>query len=186
MKMTRAWGWLAAGVLAAGLNARYHDGGLQWAHQIAGRIEHHSTAVLALAFGRADQFLSEARLMAPRAESASCPFSKAVAEMQHRIEHSQAEFEDTEVQDFDVMSARKEAQWARLEANRVRMEAQFRARTIRLGMTPAAFTRVSLKGMPGPVVCPRVRVNIPRVPMMMMKMPMAREIQVDVANGDPI
>jgi hypothetical protein len=82
------------------------------------------------------------------------------------------------------MSARKEAQWARLEANRVRMEAQFTARTIRLGMTPAAFTRVSLKGMPDPVVCPRVRVNIPRVPM--MKMPIAREIQVDVANGDPI
>jgi hypothetical protein len=51
-------------------------------------------------------------------------------------------------------------------------------------MTPAAFTRVSLKGMPDPVVCPRVRVNIPRVPM--MKMPIAREIQVDVANGDPI
>jgi hypothetical protein len=184
MKMTQAWGWLAAGVLAAGLNARYHDGGLQWAHQIAGRIEHNSAAVLALAFGRANQFLSEARLMAPRAESASCPFSKAVAQMQHRIEHSQAEFEDAEVQDFDVMSARKEAQWARLEANRVRMGAQFTARTIRLGITPAAFTRVSLKGMPGPVVCPRVRVNIPRVPM--MKMPIAREIQVDVANGDPI
>src|ERR1700731_3246959 len=177
MKMTQAWGWLAAGGLAAGLNARYHDGGLLWAHQIAGRIEHHSAAVLALAFGRADQFLSEARLMAPRAESAACPFSKAVAQMQHRIEHSQAEFEDAEVQDFDVMSARKEAQWARLEANRGRMEAQFRARTIRLGMTPAAFTRVSLQGMPGPVVCPRVRVNIPRGPM--MKMPVAREIQVE-------
>src|ERR1700722_7724201 len=146
MKMTQAWGWLAAGVLAAGLNARYHDGGLLWAHQIAGRIEHNSAAVLALAFGRADQFLSEARLMAPRAESASCQFSKAAAQMQRRIERSQAEFEDAAARDFAFMHAREESEYPPLESNRVRLEAQLTARTIRLGMPPAAFTRVSLKG----------------------------------------
>ena len=43
MKMTQAWGWLVAAVLAAGLNASYHDGGLQWAHQIADRVEQRST-----------------------------------------------------------------------------------------------------------------------------------------------
>ncbi len=48
-QMTQAWGWLTAGVLAAGLNASYHDGGLQWAHQVADRVEHGSAAVLALA-----------------------------------------------------------------------------------------------------------------------------------------
>jgi hypothetical protein len=60
---TQAWGWLAAGVLAAGLNASYHDGGLQWLHQAVDQVEHGSAAVLALAGGHADLFLAEARLV---------------------------------------------------------------------------------------------------------------------------
>ena len=61
MKTTQAWGWLAAGVLAAGLNAAYHDGGLEWAHRIADRVQHGSAAVVALAGGRADQFVAAGR-----------------------------------------------------------------------------------------------------------------------------
>ena len=63
---TQAWGWLIAGVLAAGLNASYHDGGLQWAHEVAERVGHGSSAVLALASGNAERFLSEAQLVAAR------------------------------------------------------------------------------------------------------------------------
>ena len=44
---TQAWGWLAAAVLAAGLNSSYHDGGLQWAHEIVGSVQHNTGAVLA-------------------------------------------------------------------------------------------------------------------------------------------
>ena len=33
MKNTYAWGWLAAGVLALGLNGIYQDGGAAWAHR---------------------------------------------------------------------------------------------------------------------------------------------------------
>jgi hypothetical protein len=58
---TQAWGWLGAAVLAAGLNASYHDGGLEWAHNAVDQIQHRSAAVLALASGRADQFLAEAK-----------------------------------------------------------------------------------------------------------------------------
>ncbi len=65
-QMTQAWAWLTAGVLAAGLNASYHDGGLEWAHQVADRVEHGSAAVLALASGRADQVLSQAQLLTAR------------------------------------------------------------------------------------------------------------------------
>ena len=66
VKTTQAWGWLAAGVLAAGLNAAYHDGGLEWAHRIADRVQHGSAAVVALAGGRADQFVAEAALLSAR------------------------------------------------------------------------------------------------------------------------
>src|SRR5579862_1368566 len=95
MKTTQAWGWLIAGVLAAGLNASYHNGGLQWAHQVANRVQYGSAAVLALASGRADQFLTEERLLTvqdrPTQEHpASCRFATSMARVQNKIDRSQA------------------------------------------------------------------------------------------------
>src|ERR1700674_5537695 len=119
MKANQAWGWLAAGVLAAGLNANYYDGGFQWAHRVADRVGHSSAAVLALASGRADQFLSEAQMLTGRNEAISCPLGTMLARVQTGIAHSQPGLEH-----FDVMSAREQAQLAKLEANRARMEAQ--------------------------------------------------------------
>src|SRR5579862_2201205 len=37
MASEKAWYWLAAGVLALGLNGAYQDGEFQWAHRIADR-----------------------------------------------------------------------------------------------------------------------------------------------------
>lgn len=54
MKTTQAWGWLAAGVLAAGLNASYHDGGLPVAHEVVSRLEHRSEVLLTLASARTE------------------------------------------------------------------------------------------------------------------------------------
>src|ERR1700726_3932254 len=93
MKTNQAWGWLAAGVLAAGLNASYYDGGLQWVHRIADRVQQNATTVAAVASGRADQFLSEARILTARTQGASCPLSTAMALVQSRIARSEAGFE---------------------------------------------------------------------------------------------
>jgi len=38
MKTTQGWGWLAAGVLALGLNGFYQDGGAAWAHRIMDHV----------------------------------------------------------------------------------------------------------------------------------------------------
>ena len=130
--MTQAWGWLAAGVLAAGLNASYHEGGLQWAHLIADRVEHNSAAVLALASGRANQFLAEARLLTARNETASCPLARA--RVQSMIAQSPSG-------GFEVISAREEAQLARFEANRARMEAQIAAQTAHIRIATAHLPR---------------------------------------------
>jgi hypothetical protein len=173
MKMTQAWGWLTAGVLAAGLNASYHDGGLQWAHQVADRIEHGSAAALALASGRADQFLTEARLLTVRDETASCPWATTLARVRSRIDRSQA--------GWDVMSAREEAQLARLEANRARMEAQIAGQTAHLRIATMDFAPVDFKAIPAPVVCPRIRVSVPRLPM--IKAPV---IRVETASAGPV
>lgn len=116
MKANQAWGWLAAGVLAAGLNANYYDGGFQWAHRVGERIGQNSAAVLALASGRADQFLTEARMLSARNHSASCPLSATLARAHTRIARAQAGFDR-----FEAMSDRQQAQLANLEANRSRV-----------------------------------------------------------------
>jgi hypothetical protein len=171
MKTNQAWGWLAAGVLAAGLNASYYDGGLQWVHRIADRVGQNSAAVLAVASGRADQFLAEARMLTARNQTASCPFSTAMARVQSKIARSEAGFE--------VMSAREEAQLARFEASRARIEAQ----TARIRIPAAAFNPVAVR-MTGASVCPRVRVNVPRMPA--VKIPPIPAIHIDAASAGPV
>src|SRR5437588_8030080 len=81
----QAWGWLAAAVMAAGLNASYHDGGLRWAHRIANQVEHNTSAVMALATGHADQFMTEARYVASPSELAPCRFAAAMERAQEHI-----------------------------------------------------------------------------------------------------
>jgi hypothetical protein len=159
---TQAWGWLAAAVVAAGLNASYHDGGLEWAHQVADRIGYNSAAVLALASGRADQFVTEARLATAPDETASCSWSTALARVQTRVARRENAFAQVQ-----AMSAREEAQLARLEASRARIEAQVAAQTARLRIPAVAFpaSDMTMLDMKIPSLCPRVRVNLPRLPM---------------------
>src|SRR5450755_732763 len=161
MKMTQAWGWLAAGVLAAGLNASYHQGGLEWVHQIADRVEHSSAAVLDLASGHADQFVSEARLLADRDETSSCRLGTTLARVQSKIARSQRQFDN-----FEAMSAREEAQLVR--------------QTSHLRIATAAFAPVAFRAMPATPVCPRVRVNIPRLPR--IQIPAVPVIHIETAS----
>jgi hypothetical protein len=167
---TQAWGWLATAVLAAGLNSSYHNGGLEWAHQIADRVQHNTNAVLALATGNADRFLAEAQ-MASAQNSQSCPFSAALAAVRRSIAPMHSEQER-----FEAMTAREEAALARLEAHRARMEAQM----VRLNM--ANFNPVMVR-VPR-VVCPRVRVSIPRMPV--VRMPATPMVHVEYSGPGPV
>lgn len=198
MKMTQAWGWLIAGVLAAGLNASYHNGGLQWAHQVVDRVHYGSEAVLALASGRADQFLTEARLLTVQdrsrqdqpdqdqpdqdgsepapAQAVTCRFATNIARVQNRLDRSQAA--------FDRMQALSDRQQARLEAQRDRMEARIEAHLSKIRITTADFAPVAMSAMPSPVICPRVRVSVPRVPR--IEIPAVPVIHVDIASADPL
>jgi len=157
MKTTKAWGWLAAGVLAAGLNAAYHDGGLVWAHRVADRFEHVSEAVLALASGSGDRFFTEVRLAGGHDEAAFGGVDAALAQVQAKLADSEAG-----IARVDAMSARQQAQLARVQAVRARIEARIAARSARCrlapAIAPAAFVR-----MPVLPACPRVRV-IPPMP----------------------
>jgi hypothetical protein len=181
---TQAWGWLVAAVVAAGLNASYHDGGLEWAHRVADQIGHNSAAVLALASGRADQFLTEAQLVTAREGTASCRWTTAFARVQNRVARTENDFAHVQ-----AMSAREEAQLARLEANRARMEARFEAQATRFraaaALRPVAYSVPDMKmlDMEIPSVCPRVRVNLPRLPMVRIPAPV---VHVETFGPGPV
>lgn len=224
---TQAWSWLVAGVLAAGLNASYHDGGLSWAHQVAEQIsyqvEHRSAAVLDLASGHADRFISEARLLTTRQETASCPWSPVltriqtrVARIQTRFHHTrfdqarfdqatfdparfdqatfdQARFDQARFDHLKAISDRQQAQLARFEADRVRLENQIasqiashidvqaaRLRIATANMTTATFAPVAFKTVSVPVACPRIRVSVPRLPMLRIPAP---AIEIESGSG---
>jgi hypothetical protein len=171
---TQAWGWLAVAVLAAGLNANYHDGGKQWAHRVVDQVEHKSSAVMALATGHADQFLTEARFLTTRNEVASCRFSEAIARVQSRMDESQANFDR-----FRAMSDREEAQLVRLEANRARIE----ARMAQVRIPAVTFSPVVVR-VPMIDVCPRIHVSVPRPPH--VQMPRMPEIHIASAGAGPV
>lgn len=174
-------------MLAAGLNASYHDGGLEWAHRIASSVEHSSSAVLALASGHADRFLAEAQVLAARQGTASCPLSTALARVQTRIAQTQTRIARSRADRFDadrfndsfeVMSAREEAEMARIEANGARIEAEVsRTRVPDADFAPAM---ISIRK----VACPRVRFTMPAMPR--IKMPAAPVIHVNAPSAGPV
>jgi hypothetical protein len=177
MKTTQAWGWLAAGILALGLNGIYQDGGAEWVHRnvdgVIARIADRSGAVLALASGRTDWLLAKANLLAARDETASCRVGAAVARMQAKMARTQS----GRLAEFEAMSARQEAALARVEANRARIESQ----VARVRFSPVAFNTVN-----GPVVCPRLnipRVTVPRMPVMNVQTP---AVNFESSGGGPI
>ena len=181
MKPTRAWGWLAAGVLALGLNGFYQDGGAAWAHRVVdeavARMVDRSGAVLAFATGRVDQFAEKANIVAAQNETASCRFASAMARFQTKVARTQGGMAQ-----FEAMSARQEAALAQLEANRARIEVQ----VARVRIAPVAFHMA-----PTPVVaCPRVRVNVPRVNVPMVRVPRVKipapVVHVETLGSEPI
>ena len=205
---TQAWGWLVAAVLAAGLNASYHQGGLEWAHEVADRVEHHSAAVLDLASGRVDRFLSEARSMTARNETASCKLATALARIQTRVAQAQTRIPRTEtsVDRFEFMTDHDQAQLDQLEANRARLgqvqaqvEAKIHAQVAKadhLRVVVASFGPREMVSLRAPQVpefnfsaikvpdaCPRVRVRVPRMPMVRIPAPV---VHIERMNAGPV
>lgn len=153
MKSTQAWGWLAAGVMALGLNGIYQDMCPAWAHRAVNHViaqaVSRSGAVVALAAGRADWFMANAQANVARNETASCRLAAAAARFQARMARAQSG-----VARYEAMSAREEARMAAFEANRARLEAQLSD----LQFVPASFNEMKI-----PDICPRVNVRVPHV-----------------------
>jgi hypothetical protein len=173
MKSTQAWGWLAAGVLAAGLNAAYHDGGFEWAHRVADRVQHVSGAVVALASGRADRFLAEARELSAGNDGQVAALSDTVsAKADQEIARAEAAYARAE--------ARQQAHCAGMRADRARIEARIAARAAFVHLPEVqletAFRAIRIPAGPAISVrqielsrvkfarCSRIRMRLPAIP----------------------
>jgi hypothetical protein len=202
MKLTQTWVWLAAGVLAAGLNASYHDGGLQWAHRVADRVEEASSMVRALASGHADVLLTEARtFLAQNAvlqssspsnlpqEEASCRWATTLARVQTKIARSETRFARIRVMtdrerealdraqaEQDRVDAQRDRMEALMQANRDRLEARMAKLQIAANLMPVAFNA------PEPPACPRVRVTVPQVHVPRINIPRINVPRMPVIN----
>lgn len=159
MSTTKGWGWLAAGILALGLNGIYHDGGAVWAHRIANRMVYDSVGGLNLVSGGMNQFLVRARSVAARNQTRSCSLATAMARVQAEIAHGESGFAH-----LDAISAQGDEQMAWLEANRARIEAQMaRVQLDQAAFQPLVIKSVGFERENLAAICPRIRVNVPRV-----------------------
>jgi hypothetical protein len=179
---TQAWGWLAAGVLAAGLNATYHNGGLAWARCIAGNIGHSVCAVMDLATGHADRFMAEAQMLATRDETSSAHLATTLARVPTRIARVQTNFARIE-----TLTAHQEAQVARFESDRARIEAQVGDQIeekIARARIPASAFNLRMAPMAKLSNCSEMHIDLPRIQS--IRVPMAPVVHIDVPGAGPL
>lgn len=81
MRTDKAWYWLAAGVLALGLNGAYQDGQLGWAHVLADR----AAGVVERASLRGQHLVAMAEMMLGREPQAFGHTQAAIERIQNRI-----------------------------------------------------------------------------------------------------
>ena len=171
MKTTQAWGWLVAGVLAAGLNASYYDGNMEWAHRVADEVQDRSEAVLSRVSDRVsegkDLILARAEQLSGRTEMASCRLSTTLSRLEMDAARTDQGFAriqvktDRENARLAVAQANREARRAVAGAHIHLSLASFRP----LVVEPMSFRSIGLRPITVrvPAVCPRVRVSVPRI-----------------------
>ena len=192
MKTSQAWGWLAAGVVAAGLNAAYHDGGLAWARRAADGVVERSQAVTALVRGQADRFLADVQVLTAENDAATNRANAVWTRVQRNVDeqvmdnalaNAQAKI-DRDLGRCQAGSARMEEMSARRQARLDEALARFNqrpaARTVRVNMTMAAFNSAQARRC-------TMQVKIPRIPMIKMPpVPPSPEIHSEAPSAGPV
>jgi hypothetical protein len=149
-KSAQGWYWLAAGVLALGLNGVYHDGGANCAREAVNRFLNRSEMYAELIPGRAQQvsqeMIGKLRLARAGNHASSCRLATATAR-QTRL--------------ANVVLARTQAKFDRMQAmadQRTAALDRVEAQVARLDFEPAMVEATSVRG-----ICPRARVAVPSI-----------------------
>ena len=158
----RAWYWVAAGVLALGLNGYYQDGGLRVVHCLANRSR--VAVVEAKAQVRQIETLAELTF-ASREENRAAEQANAEVAGEFPVMRTEAKLAELQKQVACAQAAHMQAQLARMQRLMMLREMKQAQIAIQDGrpevMTGLGQVRVVLPPMPQ---MPRVQVSVPQGP----------------------
>jgi hypothetical protein len=123
MRSEKAWYWLAAGVLALGLNGAYQDGQLSWAHCLAGRAAN----IVERVSERSLRFVTMAEIMLGRSPETFGWAETALQRIQtkvvcERVAHAQRQIAMAQVrQQLAEDGLRRKLDLAQMKMDKVRM-----------------------------------------------------------------
>ena len=90
---SRAWYWVAAGVLALGLNSEYQHGGLKWAHRAVDRGREAANCVEV----NTHRYLAMARLMFGADPAPEFPTEVVLAQVQEQVDGIQEKLQNKQI-----------------------------------------------------------------------------------------
>jgi hypothetical protein len=113
-------------------------------------------------------------------QESHCPFAVTTSDLQNSFDESQDQVQ-SKFDHFQALSDRQQARLERFAARRVRIENQVRAKLARIRIPDANFSPVGVR-VPE-IDCPRVRVNISRMPKIQVPAP---AVHVEYSGPGPI
>ena len=164
MASEKAWYWLAAGVLALGLNGAYQDGEFAWAHRIAD----HSTNLVERASEQGLRFVTMAEVMLGRSPESMGRTEVALQRLQtgmvcKRIEMAQREVDMAQLQ-RDLAAAHIDRQLARVQSTMDHVRMITIERTSRVPNCPKLSRVIVMPNMPRVDLSNLPAVSIPDLP----------------------
>ena len=189
MNSTKAWYWVAAGVLALGLNGEYQHGGLQWAHRAVNRGRDFAACVQL----RSHRYLAMAKLMFGADPSPEVPTEFAMARVQEKMDGVQEKFEHKRIRIENVEQIDEKIQPAMMRAQMAMERAQIKIDTAQM--------KAEMRAHRAAYLCPRMqkmtftvpdvpnvkvpRVNIPRVdiPKIVVRVPGTTAVDLSDVPG---
>jgi len=150
MRSDKAWYWLAAGVLALGLNGAYQDGEFQWAH----RLTCHTASLVERASEEGLRMLATAEVVLGRNPEALARTEATLQKLQMRIACKRIGMARRQV---DMAQVQRDLAAARIDEQMAKVQASMdHVRMITIERTGRVRNRPELSRL---IVMP----NIPRV-----------------------
>lgn len=137
MTSNRAWYWMAAGVLALGLNGAYQDGEFSWAHCLVDR----SMGWFQRISNHGREFVAMAEIMLGRMPEARSRAQAAVDRSEAALDRSQAKFEAMQQKMVCERIAKLQRRMAMEQVRRALIEADVERK---LAMAQAGVGHVSV------------------------------------------
>jgi len=155
MASTKAWYWMAAGVLALGMNSEYQHGGLQWAHRAVDRGREFAACVET----SSHRYLAMAKLMFGNDPTPEVPTELAMARVQEQMDVVQQKLEQKRIQIENVDRINEQ-----IEPTMIRAQAAMERAQVRIDM---AQMKAEMKANRVAYLCPRMQkmsFKVPDVP----------------------